>query len=308
MADSQQALVAAIRRRELRPLARLLRDIDDNVPGADAMIRALWPHGGHAHIVGITGPPGAGKSTLVSGLISAWRARGKTVAVLAVDPSSPFSGGALLGDRVRMMHHATDPDVFIRSVATRGALGGLGPSTLEQVGVLDAAGFDIVIVETVGVGQDEVDIIRAAHSTVVVCVPGLGDAIQAMKAGVMEIADLFVVNKSDRPGAQTTVAELVRLGRMAPKADGWRVPVLRVVATTATGLEAVVDELQRHRTAGDGSDRSRARAIHAISQAKRRQHESALLPWLESSADGQALVHRVVTREMSPRDAADRCQ
>lgn len=307
MNPQDEQLVAEVRRRSLRPLGRLLRDIDDGVDAINPVVRALWPHGGHAHIVGITGPPGAGKSTLVSALITGWRARGKTVAVLAVDPSSPFTGGALLGDRVRMMQHATDEGVFIRSVATRGALGGLGPSTLEQAGVLDAAGFDVVVIETVGVGQDEVDIVRAAHSTVVVEVPGLGDAVQAMKAGILEIADIFVVNKADRPGAQTTVADLRRLGMMAPRQDGWRVPVHAVVALQGTGVDALLDDLERHRPVGQQGDRAQARALHGIRRARRQRLDGQLEPWLHTTEAGRALVADVVARRLSPREAALLC-
>lgn len=307
LTPKQQQLVTQIRGRALRPLARLLRAIDDGDPDAELMISALWPHGGQAHIVGITGPPGAGKSTLVSSLVRAWRAAGKTVAVLAVDPSSPFTGGALLGDRVRMMEHATDEGVFIRSVATRGALGGLGPSTLEQVAVLDAAGYDIVLVETVGVGQDEVDIVRAAHTTVVVEVPGLGDAVQAMKAGILEIADVFVVNKADRPGAQTTVADLRRLGMLAPRRDGWRVPVHPVVALRGTGISAVIEDLARHRPVGQRSDKATQRALHSIRRARRQRLDARLEPWLHTDPTGRALVEQVAKRQVSPREAASRC-
>lgn len=301
---SSSKVVEAIRRRSLRPLARLLRDVDDGVASAQPIVEALWAHGGHAHIVGITGPPGAGKSTLVSALVSGWRAREQTVAVLAVDPSSPFTGGAVLGDRVRMMQHATDPGVFIRSVATRGALGGLGPNTLAQVAVLDAAGFDVVLIETVGVGQDEVDIVRAAHSTVVVEVPGLGDAVQAMKAGILEIADVFVVNKADRPGAQTTVADLRRLGRLAPRQDGWRVPVHPVVALRGHGVEAVLDDLARHRPIGQSAERAHARALHSIQRARRQMVDAQLEPWLRGTAAGRSMVDAVAARRLSPRQAA----
>ena len=200
--------VDKILRGDVRAAARLMRDLDDEMPSSRAALRALHAHTGHAFIVGITGNPGAGKSTLTDALIAHWRGQGKTVGIVAIDPTSPFTGGAILGDRVRMQRHATDEGVFIRSMATRGNLGGISRSTLDVVRVMDAMGKDVVVIETVGVGQDEIEVTRAAHTSVVVVVPGLGDDIQAIKAGILEIADVFVVNKADRPGADRTAREL----------------------------------------------------------------------------------------------------
>ncbi|HTG80606.1 MAG TPA: methylmalonyl Co-A mutase-associated GTPase MeaB, partial [Geobacteraceae bacterium] len=193
---------------EIRAAARLMRDIDDGLKSAIAELKQLYPKTGNAFIVGITGPPGAGKSTLVDQVTAAYRSRGKRVGIVAVDPTSPFTGGAILGDRIRMNRHADDDGVFIRSLATRGHLGGISRSTGDVVNVMDAMGMDVVIIETVGVGQDEIDIVRMAHTTVVVMVPGLGDDIQAIKAGILEIGDLFVVNKADRDDADRTVRDL----------------------------------------------------------------------------------------------------
>ncbi|HPB97160.1 MAG TPA: methylmalonyl Co-A mutase-associated GTPase MeaB [Polyangiaceae bacterium] len=205
--------------RDVRGVARACRLVDDRVDGYIEMLKDLYPHTGKAWVVGVTGNPGAGKSTLTDRLVAYWRGEGKRVGVVAVDPTSPFSGGAILGDRIRMQRHFEDPDVFIRSLATRGALGGLSHSAMDTVRILDAWGADVVLVETVGVGQDELEITRAAHSTLVVMAPGLGDGIQAIKAGILEIADVFAVNKADRDGADATVRDLelmVALGK------GWR--------------------------------------------------------------------------------------
>ena len=199
-----------------RALARTISQVEDGGPTAHTLLAALYPHTGRAHVIGITGAPGTGKSTLVNALAKTYRAQGRTVGIIAVDPTSPFSGGALLGDRVRMRDLAGDPGIFIRSMATRGSLGGLGRATADVISVLDAAGFDRILVETVGVGQAEVDIAGAAHTTIVVEAPGLGDEVQAIKAGVLEIADLFAVNKADREGADHTVMALQMMQGLAP--------------------------------------------------------------------------------------------
>lgn len=208
----------------------------------------LAPHGGHAHVVGLTGAPGVGKSTSTSALVTALRARGRRVGVLAVDPSSPFSGGALLGDRIRMGEHAGDPGVYIRSMASRGHLGGLSWSTPQALRVLDAAGFDVVLVETVGVGQSEVEVAGLADSTVVLLAPGMGDGIQAAKAGILEVGDLYVVNKADRDGADQVRRELRGMLNLADRpADAWRPPILPLVARAGEGVDAVVAALEEHR-------------------------------------------------------------
>lgn len=237
-----QGLVAGDR----HSLARCLRWVDELPELGRQIAHWLHPHLGSAWLVGVTGNPGAGKSTLVDGIIACLRETGRTVATLAVDPSSPFSGGAILGDRIRMGRHTSDNGVFIRSLATRGSLGGLSRATFDSVRVLDAAGFDVILIETVGVGQDEVDVARLAQTTVVVTVPGLGDDVQAMKAGLLEIADVFVVNKADRDGAGQLERSLHELLSMVPE-QAWEVPVRRCTATEGKGIPELLAALEQHR-------------------------------------------------------------
>ena len=240
-------LVEGVVRQERLMVARALRCVDDMPAKGRKLASLLYPHRGNAQVLGITGNPGAGKSTVVDGLISLLRAQNKRVAVLAVDPSSPFSGGAILGDRIRMIRHHNDDGVFIRSLATRGSLGGLSRATFDSVRVLDAAGFNVVIVETVGVGQDEVDVARLASTTVVVLVPGMGDDVQAIKAGILEIADVFVINKADKEGVPQLERSLHQMLALVPGLhDAWEPPIVRTVAAHQEGLEAVLDKVQAH--------------------------------------------------------------
>ena len=231
---------------DTRALGRLLSLVEDGSPRVREVIKDLAPRTGNARIVGLTGAPGVGKSTLTAALVGAFRTAGRRVAVLAVDPTSPFTGGALLGDRIRMQEHATDEAVFIRSMATRGHLGGLAAATPQAIRVLDAAGFELVIIETVGVGQAEVAIASLADSVAVLLAPGLGDAVQAAKAGILEVADLFIVNKADKPDAQQVVRDLRGMLALGASQEGWKPPIVTTTATTGDGLAEVVTRLDAH--------------------------------------------------------------
>ena len=246
-ATGPAAAVQRARDGDVRALGRLLTWVENGAPELRQVLAAAAPLTGQARVLGLTGAPGVGKSTLSGALVAAYRQRGLRVGVLAVDPSSPFTGGALLGDRVRMQQHATDPDVFIRSMASRGQLGGLSRATPQALRVLDAAGFDVILVETVGVGQAEVAVASLADSTLVIVAPGLGDAIQAAKAGILEIGDLFVVNKADRDGADTLRRELRSMLALAERAEGsWRPPIVKTIASKGEGLDEVVAEIDQH--------------------------------------------------------------
>jgi LAO/AO transport system kinase len=228
--------------------ARLIRLLEEEQPAGIEILKRLYPHTGKAHVVGVTGPPGSGKSTLVNGLIGSFRQKQLKVAVVAIDPSSPISGGALLGDRIRMHRHSEDEGVFIRSLATRGHLGGLSKTTREAILVLDAMGYDVIMIETVGVGQDEVEIAKLAHTTAVVSLPGMGDEIQAMKAGLLEIGDVLIVNKADIPGADHLVEQLRTMLELSPASeDNWHPPVLKTVAVKNEGIAQLVEILRKHR-------------------------------------------------------------
>jgi LAO/AO transport system kinase len=248
MAEIPQ-VVEQILKGEVRAAARLMRQLDDGAPGARETLKHLYRHGGRAHIIGLTGSPGVGKSTLTDRLIQYLRREGKTVGVVAVDPTSPFSGGAILGDRIRMQRHATDEGVFIRSLATRGHFGGLTASARAVITVLDAMGKDYILVETVGVGQDEVEIAATAYTTIVVTVPGMGDDIQAIKAGILEVADILVVNKADREGAERTQQDLMQMLELQAhrKTRDWRAPILLTQAKDDQGLEELLAALRQHR-------------------------------------------------------------
>ena len=288
----------------------MIRWIEESDPAAAGALKLLYPKSGRAHIVGVTGPPGAGKSTVVDGMIGVLRARGLSVGVLAVDPTSPFSGGALLGDRVRMQRHATDPEVFIRSMATRGWLGGLARAAFEATLVLDAMGYDAVLVETVGVGQDEIEIVELAHTTVVLNVPGLGDGVQALKAGILEVADVLVVNKADQPGADEAERQLSAMLEMRrTPADGWMPPLLRVSATQAKGLEELADACARHRdhlaAGGAWAKLSERRHFHLFRELLRRAAAEALLEAAEREPESKRLVEQVRNRAVDPYSAVD---
>jgi LAO/AO transport system kinase len=303
-------LVERARGGDARAVARLISLVEDASPHLREVMAALTPHTGHAHVVGITGPPGVGKSTCTSALVSVLRRAGRRIGVLAVDPSSSFSGGALLGDRVRMQEHALDPGVYIRSMASRGHLGGLAWSTPQALRVLDAAGCDVVLVETVGVGQSEIDVAGLADTTLVLVAPGIGDGIQAAKAGILEIGDLYVVNKADRDGVEQVSRELrsmLALGQRGAE-HTWRPPIVRTVASTGEGLDQLADEIGRHHAwleaTGELATRRtrRARAeVEAIALTALRER------WgdVGHRAELDDLAVEVVAGRLDPYSAAD---
>ena len=303
-------LVERARGGDPRAVARLISLVEDASPRLREVAAALAPYTGNAVVVGLTGAPGVGKSTSTAALVRAYRARGKRVGVLAVDPSSPFSGGALLGDRVRMQEHALDPDVYIRSMASRGHLGGLAWATPQALRVLDAAGCDVVLVETVGVGQSEVEVAGAADTTVVLVAPGMGDAVQAAKAGILEIGDVYVVNKADREGADATVRELrhmLALGERRAPGD-WRPEVVRSVASRMEGVEELVEALEKHRRWLEETGQLRARRLHRAGQEVEAIALAALRGRLGGLRDGRqldALAEDVLNGDRDPYSAAD---
>jgi LAO/AO transport system kinase len=302
-------LVEAARKGEARAVARLISLVEDESPLLREVMAGLAPHAGHAQIVGVTGSPGVGKSTSTNALVSALRAQGKRVGVLAVDPSSPFSGGALLGDRVRMQDHALDPGVYIRSMASRGHLGGLSWSTPQALRVLDAAGCDVVVIETVGVGQSEVEIAGLADTTLVLIAPGMGDGIQAAKAGILEIGDVYVVNKADREGADQVRRDLRNMLALAERPeDGWRPPIVQTVASTGQGVDEVVEKIDAHRgwleSSGELRNRRVRRArdeIEAIAVTSLRRRWGDVLARTELDE----LAEKVVAGACDPYAAAD---
>ena len=303
-------LVARLGRGDPRAVARLISLVEDASPALREVMALLAPRAGHARVVGLTGAPGVGKSTSTSALVAAYRRRGLRVGVLAVDPSSPFSGGALLGDRVRMQDHATDDGVFIRSMASRGHLGGLSWATPQALRVLSAAGCDVVLVETVGVGQAEVEVASLADTTLVLMAPGMGDGIQAAKAGILEVADLFVVNKADRDGADTVVRDLRHMLSLGDRRtdEGWRVPILKTVAAKGEGADEVVDRIEEHGAwlAANGQlEQRRVRRAADEVEALTLDLLRARIGDLRGNESLGLLAARVVAGEIDPYAAAD---
>lgn len=290
-------------------LARLISKVENRDRDLASIMKTLYPHTGKAQVWGITGPPGAGKSTLVDGLAVQLRAQGKRVAVVAVDPSSPFSGGAILGDRIRMQRHSGDPGVYIRSLGTRGKHGGLSHATKEVVLVLDAAGFDVILVETAGVGQTELDVLRLAQTVVVVLVPESGDSIQVMKAGLMEIADIFAVNKSDRPEADKLVRELTTMVGMTPHdQDTWLMPVHKTEAVRDVGIPELIASIQKHQDyltrSGTRTDKARQFLQNEVADILTERLSQTLSQAFETSS-GKELIEQLVSREVDPYEAAN---
>ncbi len=302
MADLPELLRGAVAGERLA-LARLLTAIENDAPGLRDLLAPLFAAGNEAHLVGITGPPGSGKSTLVNALVDEWLRRGRRVGILAVDPSSPYTGGAIMGDRIRMMEHAADRDVFMRSMASRGELGGLAAATWMAAAALDAAGYDPILIETVGAGQSDIEIARLAETTVVVEVPEMGDEVQAIKAGLLEVADLLVVNKGDRPGADRAARQLRAMlstagGRVTRKPP----PILLTTGTSGEGIPALADAIEAHRAAAHSPEQLRLRAGHQIGRAL------ADLGARRAAAnpDWAATVEAVAERSLDPMTAAER--
>jgi LAO/AO transport system kinase len=292
-----------------RALGQAITLVESHDPRAAALLAELYPHTGRARIVGITGSPGAGKSTLVAAMARHYRAQEKRVGIVAVDPTSPFTGGAILGDRIRMADLYTDRGVFIRSMATRGFLGGLAKTTNDVVDVLDAAGFDVVLVETVGVGQDEVEVVRTVQTNIVVLVPGMGDDIQAIKAGIMEIGDVFVVNKADRPGADKTVTEVTMMMSLVEEHGDWVPPIVKTVASKSQGIAELDEALVKHfdylGSSGELDRRNRDRVRIRIETHLKERFMERLIGGTIPRAEYEDLLEDVLRKRNNPHDAAE---
>jgi LAO/AO transport system kinase len=307
--EAAEDLVRRLAEGDVRALARAISLVEDGVDGAVAVLRAAFPRTGRATVLGITGAPGAGKSSLVDRLVASYRDAGRRVGVVAVDPSSAYSGGAILGDRVRMQRHATDDGVFIRSMASRGHLGGLSRTASDVVDLLDAAGYDPVLIETVGVGQDEIEIARAADAVAVVLVPGMGDDIQAIKAGILEIADVFVVNKADRPGADRVVADLDAMMSLTPGAARPRPPIFRTIATSGEGIDGLREGLAAFVAGGSAERRDARRRERAEMRFLAVLVERFLHEVRDRKLPGERfdrLVAEIAERKIDPYSAAER--
>lgn len=299
---------------DIRAASRLIRNLEDQIPNTYIAIQEIFSKTGNSHVVGITGAPGAGKSTLTDEIICAYRNKDKTVGVLAVDPTSPFTGGALLGDRIRMLRHAEDKGVFVRSMATRGAMGGISKAVGEGIHVMDVLGKDKIIIETVGVGQQEVEIINHAHTVIVVLVPGMGDEIQALKAGLMEIADIFVINKADRDGAGKLYKETLNMVNMSKDSGGWRIPVLLVESVLepkkfAESVEVLCDKVEEHyQYLVDNnllSERMRRKTKAEMNEALWATILQPILNDLESDGEMENMVEKLLLKETNPYSLAE---
>ncbi|OGP70321.1 MAG: GTPase [Deltaproteobacteria bacterium RBG_16_50_11] len=296
---------------DIRAASRLMRDIDDRISSAMDELKELYPKTGKAYIIGITGPPGSGKSTLVDKMIEIFRKEGKSVGIVAIDPTSPFTGGAILGDRIRMQRHATDEGVFIRSLATRGCLGGLSRSTQDIINVMDAMGKEIIVVETVGVGQDEVDIVNTAHTSVVVLVPGLGDDIQAIKAGIIEIGDLFVINKCEREGADKMDRDLRMVLEMGRRREGgWGPEILKTEAILGKGIFELIYGIYRHKQALEQSQalekKLQERAKATFLEVLESEVMAHFIEKMEKEGRLETIVDDIVKRRTDPYSVAEK--
>jgi len=306
---SADSVVERIRAADPRAIARAISAIEDGEPGSEKILQALFPYTGNASLIGITGAPGAGKSSLADKLAAFYRKQQQPVGIIAVDPTSPFTGGALLGDRIRMQQHATDAGIYIRSMATRGHLGGLAGTTADATLVLDAAGKTVILIETVGVGQDEVEIVKLADATVLVLVPGMGDEVQTFKAGIMEIADVFVINKADRGGVDKLEHELKILLGLSPRTDGWVPPIVRTVATEGTGIEelaATLGAYERHLNEQGLKEKKRAqRWLERLRELLHERLLARLLGTPGSEDELAAYAEQVARRERDPYTVVD---
>jgi LAO/AO transport system kinase len=306
---AEASLIERVTQGDMRAVARAISKVEDNAKDAAELMKKIFPHTGRGLVIGITGAPGAGKSSLVDKLALFYRRQNERVGIVAVDPSSPFSGGAILGDRIRMQTLGLDKDVFIRSMATRGSLGGLARATVDAVSILDAAGYSKIVIETVGVGQDEVEIVKAADVSVVVLVPGMGDDIQAIKAGIMEIGDIFVINKADREGVFSTEKELEALLSLSAREDGWAPPIIKTIATEGKGVESLAQAIEDYRKFHFKSDlsgiRRRAIARWRILELLRERLLSRTLNSNSASETLDRLADEVARREQDPYSAVE---
>jgi LAO/AO transport system kinase len=293
-----------------RTIARAMTIVENNINGAHEIIAQIYPHTGRAHIIGLTGPGGAGKSTLIGKIVREYRRKGKTVGVVAVDPTSPFTGGAFLGDRIRMQELSTDEGVFIRSMASRNYPGGLAKTTKDVVKILDAAGKEIVLVETVGAGQSEVEVIKVAQTIVVVFAPGLGDEIQAIKAGMMEIADIFVVNKADRENADKTVMDIQAILQLNDKENMWKPPIMKTIALTGDGIPQLVEKMEEHKCFLEGNVECKRNlqknvAEEELAEAIKQETANSIIEDLRKEGKLEELLERILKKEIDPSSAAE---